>query len=120
MIEDVLATLAEEGFVVSNTFQLEDGARARAGGAPSRESLFGSDKWQVYLRNSRDTRTGNGRGETMEAALLAARRAAGEKRASVASVATDTPPQPYKPISKRPPLVRLGSASDEGDPSDLF
>jgi hypothetical protein len=68
MIEDVLAEYTAEGFVVTNTFQ----KTAAEGG------VFGPVGWDVYIRNDRNTRSGHGSGDTMEAALRAAFRIAME------------------------------------------
>ena len=64
MIEDILTDLAALGYVVSNTFQLGAGDRLRSGSS--------TPGWQVYLRNERNTRAGQGQGETLGAAFLAA------------------------------------------------
>ena len=64
MLEDILTDLASLGYVVSNTFQL--------GAGPPHRSPFGSPGWQVYLRNERNTRAGQGQGTTLGEALAAA------------------------------------------------
>ena len=64
MLEDILTDLASLGYVVSNTFQL--------GAGDPRRSPFGTPGWQVYLRNERNTRAGQGQGTTLGEAFLAA------------------------------------------------
>jgi hypothetical protein len=63
MIEDILAEMASQGFVVSNTFQVGEGDPQAFGRGP---------QWQVYLRNTRNTRTGMATAETLEGAFRAA------------------------------------------------
>jgi hypothetical protein len=67
VIEDILATYATEGFVVSNTFQVAKGDWTGA-----------AVGWDVYIRNLRNTRSGHGHGATLEEALRDAHRVASQ------------------------------------------
>ena len=113
-VESVLIELASGGFVVSNTFQVTD-----------LESPFGPIGWQVYLRNTRNTRTGAGRGGTMREALQDAQAKALQgptneiqRHTSFASRG-EAPRTLYVPRAPRGPTLG-DSASDESDESELF
>ena len=107
MIEDILATLAAKGYVVSNTFQLGEG--------DSRCMAFGRSGWQVYLRNLRNTRAGQGAGATLAEAFEAALAACEAQLAGAPTV----PPSPRLPLPPpRALYVALDTTADEQ--SDLF
>ena len=113
MLEDILTDLASLGYVVSNTFQL--------GAGDSRRSPFGTPGWQVYLRNLRNTRAGQGQGTTLGEALAAAL-AACEAQPTAAQRPTSewgnraaSPPLPMPP--RRPMFVTL---DDTPQQEDLF
>ena len=104
MIEDILAEYAVGGFVVSNTFQ-----KTAADGA------FGPVGWDVYIRNWRNTRTGHGSGETMEAALREALRVASEGPAyeRPQRSVSEAPSAKRREVWTPPPKVPiLGGSSD--------
>jgi hypothetical protein len=119
MIEDVLAQLAEGGFLVSNTFQTPEGP-----------TCFGREPWKVFLRNSRNTRTGMGLGGTMEEALRAALDAAMKGptyHQTLNAALTDKSSQlsPPRFPSRQVILQDLNGASAPGEapgeaPEDLF
>ena len=125
-LEELLETLAAEGYLVSNTFQvgLEWG--------PGR-GAFGVPGWQVYLRNSRNTRTGIGLAPTLreafEAALANARRGDTYERREVPQITNE--PKALRPSISRMPVAAYASkvTLGEGDsyeaapgdaPEDLF
>ena len=101
MLEDILADLASLGYVVSNTFQL--------GAGDSRRRGEGTPGWQVYLRNERNTRAGQGQGTTLGEAFLAAL-ATCEAQPVAARAASPMPP-------RRPVFVTL---DDTPQQEDLF
>ena len=104
MIEDVLAEYATGGFVVSNTFQ-----KTAADGA------FGPVGWDVYIRNVRNTRTGHGSGDTMEAALREALRIANEGptyERPQRSVSVGEAPKRREVFTPAPKVPILGGSSD--------
>ena len=105
MLEDILADLASLGYVVSNTFQL--------GAGDPRRSPFGTPGWQVYLRNERNTRAGQGQGTTLGEAFLAAL-ANCEAQPTAAQAAS--PPLPMPP--RRPLFVTI--TDDDEQQGDLF
>ena len=115
MLEDILTDLASLGYVVSNVFQIGPGANA--------PSPFGTPGWQVYLRNLRNTRAGQGRGDTLGEALAAAlanceaqptyeRKSVNEWGNRAASPALPLPP-------RRPMFVTV-SDDDTAQQEDLF
>jgi hypothetical protein len=113
VIEDILAQMTSEGFVVSNTFQVGEGDPSAFGRFPS---------WAVYLRNVRNTRTGHATAETLEGALRAAVAKANEgptyvkPQRSEASEAprTVTPRRPM--FAPSPQQVTLSeTATEEGE-----
>ena len=106
MIEDILATLAAKGYVVSTTFQLGEG--------DSRCMAFGRSGWQGYLRNLRNTRAGQGAGATLAEAFEAALAACEAQPAGAPTV-----PSPRLPLPPpRALYVALDTTADEQ--SDLF
>ena len=107
MIEDVLRMFEAEGYLVSNVFQV-----------PPNNWVFGDPGWQVYLRNSRNNRTGSCVARTLEGALQGALDAA---RAVPLLWERGT----TRPLDAPPTLPRAFRApildADEGDASgDLF
>ncbi len=109
MIEDILAQMAAEGFVVSNTFQGGEGDPSAFGRFPS---------WAVYLRNVRNTRTGHATAETLEGALRAAVAKANEgptyqrPQRSVASEAPRAVASRRPMFAPSPQQVTLGNTGD--------
>ena len=110
-VESVLIELASGGFVVSNTFQVTD-----------LESPFGPIGWQVYLRNTRNTRTGAGRGGTMREALQDAQAKALQGPTNEIQRHTSFAPRdeaPRRSEAPRAPKVPI-LGTNETDESDLF
>ena len=115
MLEYILADLASLGYVVSNTFQL--------GGADPRRRGEGTPGWQVYLRNERNTRAGQGTGATLGEAFLAALAACEAQPLAAARPTSEwgnraaSPPLPMPP--RRPMFVTV-SDDDTSQQEDLF
>jgi len=107
MIEDVLAEYATGGFVVSNTFQ-----------KTATDGAFGPVGWDVYIRNVRNTRSGHGSGDTMEAALRAALRVAmeGPTYERPQRNSSNTAPLPHRPVfAPSLPKLILGDATESDE-----
>jgi len=121
MIEDVLATLEAEGFVVTNTFQVSPEYGPQKG-------AFGVPGWQVFLRNVRNTRTGIGLAPTLQGALEVAYAAAmrGETYERPPTAAGGIPVanvrKHYKPLYAPAPRAPVLSSAELDDASaeDLF
>ena len=114
MIEDVLTDLASLGYIVSNVYQIGPEANA--------PSPFGLPGWRVYMRNSRNTRAGQGQGATLGEALAAAlatcEAQVAYERKSVNEWGNrrDTPALPLPP--RRPIFVTI--SNDDQQQEDLF
>ena len=106
MIEDILAEMALAGFVVSNTFQQPGDERS-------------PPRWDVYLRNTHNTRTGIASGATLEEALRAAVAKANEGGTYERTLKGEAPPRRESPASP-PPRVLLGEPPSDSEIDELF
>lgn len=110
MIEDVLRTFEAEGYLVSNVFQV-----------PPNNWVFGPSGWQVYLRNSRNNRTGSCVARTLEGALqgaLNAARAVPLLWERSAQRQPDAPPT--LPRALRAPILDADEGDGDNETNDLF
>ena len=109
MIEDILTEMSAGGFVVTNTFQVTEA-----------ENVFGPAGWTVYLRNTRNTRTGMGESDTLEGALRAALRVAleGPTYERPQRNAAETSPKRREVWTPPPKAPILGDVSDISDVSE--